>query len=62
MLSGENKVEPEASFEEWEEGEVLSDPKFNEEFKKHKVDLIRKGDEFQKIHQVISKKAELLKP
>ena len=37
------------------------DPKFNEEFKKQKVDLIRKEDELHKIHQVISKKAELLK-
>ena len=50
----------EASFDEWEE-EVPSDAQFNEEFKKHQLDLQRKEDELEKISQVISKKAELLK-
>ena len=34
---------------------------FNEEFRKQQLDLRRKEDELEKISQVISKKAELLK-
>ena len=56
-----NETEEEASFDDWEEGELPSDPKFNEEFKKQQLDLRRKEDELEKISQVISKKVELLK-
>ena len=34
VLPDKNEAEQEASFEDWEEGEVSSDPNFNEEFKK----------------------------
>ena len=34
---------------------------FNEEFKKQQLDLRRKEDKIEKIYQIISKKAELLK-
>ena len=60
-LSGVNEIEEDASFDDWEEGEVPSDPMFNEEFKKQQLDLRRKEDELEKISQVITKKAELLK-
>ena len=60
-LHGVNDLEEDASFDDWEEGEVPSDPMLNEEFKKHQLDLRRKEDELEKISQVISKKAELLK-
>ena len=53
--------EEEASFDDWEEGELPSDPLFNEEFKKQQQDLRKKEDELKKITQVITKKAELLK-
>ena len=56
-----NETEEDASFDDWEEGELPSDPMFNEEFKKQQLDLRRKEDELEKISQVISKKAELLK-
>ena len=51
VLLGENEAEQEASFEDWEEGEVPSNPHFNEEFKKQQLDLRRKEDEMEKIHQ-----------
>ena len=61
-LPGVNEHEEEASFDDWEEeGEVPSDPAFNEEFKKQQQDLKRKEGELEKISQVITKKAELLK-
>ena len=53
-------TEEEASFDDWEEGELPSDPIFNEEFKKKQLDLRRKEDELEKISQVITKKVELL--
>ena len=57
-----NEQEEEASFDDYEEeGEVPSDPAFNEKFKKQQQDLKRKEGELEKISQVISKKAELLK-
>ena len=56
-----NEYEEEASFDDWEEGELPSDPSFNEEFKKQQQDLRRKEDELEKISQVITKKVELLK-
>ena len=59
-LPGVNESEPEASFDEWEE-EVPLDAQFDEEFKKQQLNLQRKEDELEKISQVISKKAELLK-
>ena len=43
-LPGVNEYEEEASFDDWEEGELPSDPKFNEEFKKQQMDLRRKED------------------
>ena len=59
---GVNEYEEEASFDDYEEeGEVSSDPAFNEEFKKQQQDLKRKEGELEKISQVITKKAELLK-
>ena len=60
-ISGINEHEEDASFDDWEEGEVPSDPLFNEEFKKQQLDIRRKEDELEKISQVISKKSELLK-
>ena len=57
-LPGINEFEQEASFDEWEEGEVPSDPQFDEEFKKQQLNLRRKENELEKISQVISKKAE----
>ena len=60
-LPGVNEYEEEGSFDDWEEGELPSDPKFNEDFKKQQMDLRRKEDELEKISQVIMKKAELLK-
>ena len=42
---GVNEPEEDASFDDWEEGELLSDPMFNEEFKKQQLDLRRKEDE-----------------
>ena len=61
-LPGINEHEEEASFDDYEEeGEVPSDPAFTEEFKKQQQDLKRKEGELEKISQVISKKAELLK-
>ena len=61
-LPGVNKHEEEAIFDDWEEeSEVPSDPAFNEEFKKQQQDLKRKEGELEKISQVITKKAELLK-
>ena len=43
------------------EDEVPSDPAFTEEFKKQQQDLKRKKGELEKISQVISKKAKMLK-
>ena len=60
-LPGVNKTEEDASFDDLEEGELPSDPMFNEEFKKQQMDLRRKEYELEKISQVISKKDELLK-
>ena len=60
-LPGVNETEEDASFDDWEEGELPSDPMFNEEFKKQQLDLRRKEDELEKISQVITKKVELLK-
>ena len=61
-LPGINEHEEEASFDDWqEESEVPSDPAFNEELKKQQQDLKRKEGELEKISQVITKKAELLK-
>ena len=59
-LPGVNEYEPETSFDEWEE-EVPFDAQFDEELKKQQLNLQRKEDELEKISQVISKKAELLK-
>ena len=59
-LPGVNEQE-ESSFDDWEEGELPSDPLFNEEFKKQQQDLRKKEDELEKISRVITKKAELLK-
>ena len=59
-LPGVNYSEPEASFDEWEE-EVHLDAQFDEELKKQQLNIQRKEDELEKISQVISKKAELLK-
>ena len=56
-----NETEEEASFDDWEEDELPSDPMFNEKFKKQQLDLRRKEDDLEKISQVISKKAELLR-
>ena len=56
-----NETEEEAYFDDWEEEDLPSDPKFNEEFKNEQMDLRRKEDELEKISQVITKKAELLK-
>ena len=55
-----NESEPEASFDEWEE-EVPSNAQFDEQFKKYQLNLQRKEDKLEKIYQLISKKAELLK-
>ena len=61
-LLGINEHEEEASFDDYEEeGEVPSYPAFTEEFEKQQQDLKRKKGELEKISQVISKKAELLK-
>ena len=60
-LPGINEHEEEAFDDFEEEGEVPSDPAFTEEFKKQQQDLKRKEGELEKISQVISKKAELLK-
>ena len=61
-LPGINEYEEETSFDDYEEeGEVPSDPAFNVEFKKQQQDLKRKEGELEKISQVITKKAELLK-
>ena len=40
-----NEIEEDASFDDWNEGELPSDPMFNEEFKKQQLDLRRKEDE-----------------
>ena len=57
-----NENKEEALFDDWEEeGEVPSNPLFNEEFKKQQQNLKRKEGELEKISQVITKKAELLK-
>ena len=48
-------------FDECEEGKVPSDPQFEEDFKKQQLDLQRKESELEKISQVISKKADILK-
>ena len=61
QLPSVNEYEEEASFDDWEEGELLSDPFFNEKFKKQSQDLRSKEDELEKISHVIMKKAELLK-
>ena len=60
-LPGVNENEEDATFDDWEEGELPSNPMFNEEFKKQQLDLRRKEDELEKISQVISKKVEMLK-
>ena len=60
-LPGINELEEEAFDDFEEEAEVPSDPAFTEEFKKQQQDLKRKEGELEKISQVISKKAELLK-
>ena len=61
-LLGVNEYEEKASFDDYEEeGKVPSDPAFNEEFKKQQQDLKRKEGELEKISQVITKKAELIK-
>ena len=44
-----NEIEEDASFDNWEKGELPSDPMFNEEFKKQQLDLERKEDELEKI-------------
>ena len=60
-LPGVNEQEQEV-FDEYEEQvEVPSDPAFNAEFNKQSQDLKRKQGELEKISQVITKKAELLK-
>ena len=60
-LPGINELEEEVFDDFEEEAEVPSDPAFTEEFKKQQHDLKRKEGELEKISQVISKKAELLK-
>ena len=60
-LPGVNEQEQEVYDEFVEEAEVPSDPAFNAEFNKQSQDLKRKKGELEKISQVITKKAELLK-
>ena len=60
-LPGINEFEEEF-FDEFEEkAEVPSDPAFTAEFNKQQQDLKRKKGELEKISQVITKKAKLLK-
>ena len=60
-LPGINEFEEEV-FDDFEgEAEVPSDPAFTAEFNKQSQDLKRKKGELEKISQVITKKAELLK-
>ena len=59
-LPGVNESEPEATFDDWEE-EIPLDSKFEEELKKQQLNLQRKKMRLEKISQVITKKAELLK-
>ena len=57
-----NKTEEEeASFDDWEEGELPSDPMFNEEFKKQQLDLRRKKDELEKISRLLRRNLSCLK-
>ena len=60
-LPGINEFEEEVFDDFEEEAEVPSDPAFTEEFNKQQQDLKRKEGELEKISQVITKKAELLK-
>ena len=60
-LPGINEQEQEVYDEFVEEAEMPSDPAFNAEFNKQSQDLKRKKGELEKISQVITKKAELLK-
>ena len=61
-LHGINEHEEEASFDDYEEeSELPSNPAFTEEFKKQQQDSKRKKGELEKISQIISKKAELLR-
>ena len=60
-LPGVNEHEEEVFDEFEEEAEVPSDPAFTAEFNKQSQDLKRKKEELEKISQVITKKAELLK-
>ena len=60
-LPGVNEHEEEVFDEFEEEAEVPSDPAFTAEFNKQSQDLKRKKGELEKISQVITKKAELLK-
>ena len=60
-LPGVNEFEEEVFDEFKEEAEVPSDPAITAEFNKQQQDLKRKKGELEKISQVITKKAELLK-
>ena len=60
-LPGVNEHEEKVFDEFVEEAEVPSDPAFTAEFNKQSQDLKRKKGELEKISQVITKKAELLK-
>ena len=60
-LPGVNEQEQEVFDEFEEQAEMPSDPAFNAEFNKQSQDLKRKKGELEKISQVITKKAELLK-
>ena len=60
-LPGVNEQEQEVFDEFEEQAEMPSDPAFNAEFNKQSQDLKRKQGELEKISQVITKKAELLK-
>ena len=60
-LPGVNELkEDDASFDDWEEGEVPSNPIFNEEFKKQQLDLRRKEMSWRRYLKLSRRKLSCL--